>query len=88
MFGSSAASRRARRAQRLLIALQVLLLVFSLAAPAGTIAADSSAPPSDRAEPATVERPVGRSVDAARRPDAGSDSRADTGRHARSHRDP
>jgi len=48
MFGSSAAPRRVRHVQRFLIALQVLLLVFTLAAPAGTIAADSSAPPSEQ----------------------------------------
>jgi hypothetical protein len=48
MVGSSAGSRRVRRAQRVLIAMQVLLLLFSLAAPAGTMAAEPSTPPSEQ----------------------------------------
>src|SRR3954471_14093206 len=45
MFGSSAAAWRPRRVWRLLIALQIALMVFSLAAPIGTLAADPSDPP-------------------------------------------
>ncbi|HET9615436.1 MAG TPA: hypothetical protein VFP22_11545, partial [Candidatus Limnocylindrales bacterium] len=49
MLGSSAASRRIRRGQKLLIALQVLLLLFTMIAPVGTIAADPSPSASDSA---------------------------------------
>ncbi|MFL5724894.1 MAG: hypothetical protein ACJ77F_00995, partial [Chloroflexota bacterium] len=45
MFGFVPAERRFRRAWRLLIGFQVALLVFSLVAPIGTIAADPTDPP-------------------------------------------
>jgi hypothetical protein len=47
MFGSSAATRRFLRIRRVLIGLQIALLVFSMAAPVGTMAADPSPNPTD-----------------------------------------
>src|SRR4051812_46239886 len=51
MLGSSAAWRPFRRVQKLLIGLQVLLLLFSLVAPIGTIAAEPPSAPADSAAP-------------------------------------
>jgi subtilisin family serine protease len=45
MIGVSAAGRSRRRARNLLIGLQIALMVFSMAAPLGTIAAEPSEPP-------------------------------------------
>jgi len=45
MFGFVPAERQNRRALRLLVWLQISLLVFSLVAPIGAIAADPSDPP-------------------------------------------
>src|SRR5438445_8592124 len=56
MFGVSAASRRFLRLRRILIGLQISLLVFSMAAPIGTTAADPSADPS--ASPAPTADPT------------------------------
>ncbi len=50
MFGSSAASRQLLRVRRILIALQIALLVFSMAAPMGTIAAEPPPPSESPAE--------------------------------------
>ena len=59
MFGMSAGPRRVRHAQRFLIAMQVLLLVFSLAAPAGTIAVEPSAPPTEEpSQPPSSDPPA------------------------------
>src|SRR5258706_15356901 len=52
MSSSVSATRRAGRLWRLLIGVQVFLLVFSLAAPIGTMAADPS--PSDSPAPSTA----------------------------------
>ena len=53
MFGTSAASRRFLRLRRLLIGLQISLLIFSMAAPVGTLAADPSADPGDSPAPSS-----------------------------------
>src|SRR4051812_32121180 len=53
MLGSSAAWRPFRRVQKLLIGLQVLLLLFSLVAPIGTIAAEPASAPADTAAPSS-----------------------------------
>jgi subtilisin family serine protease len=57
MFGSSAASRSFLRVRRILIGLQVALLIFSLAAPAGTIAAEPPPAPSESTPPAPSADP-------------------------------
>jgi hypothetical protein len=60
MIGSGSANRRSSRLWRLLIGLQVSLLVFSLMAPIGTIAADPSDPPASpppSAEPSAPPPP-------------------------------
>src|SRR5438034_3056958 len=51
MDGPSAASRRFLRVWKLLIWLQVVLLLFTLAAPVGTMAAQPSLSPTDSAAP-------------------------------------
>ena len=51
MFGSSAASRRFLRVRKLLIGLQVILLLFTMIAPVGTIAADPTPAPSESPTP-------------------------------------
>ena len=51
MFGSSAASRRFLRVRKFLIGLQVILLLFTMIAPVGTIAADPTPAPSESPTP-------------------------------------
>src|SRR5436190_14435122 len=58
MFGPSAASRRFLRLRRVLIGLQIAFLIFSMAAPIGTIAAEPSAPPSDTPSAAPTPDPT------------------------------
>lgn len=53
MLGSASAIRRVRRGRDLLVVAQVALLLFSLLAPAGAIAADPSASPSPTASSST-----------------------------------
>src|SRR3954465_3483163 len=59
MDGPSAAPRRFLRVWKVLIWLQILLLLFTLAAPIGTMAADPSPSPSDNpsAEPSSDPTP-------------------------------
>src|SRR5690242_14899733 len=47
MVGSTAAWQPLRRVRKLLIGMQIMLLLFSLVAPVGTIAADPSGGPVD-----------------------------------------
>ena len=49
MFGSEAASRRFLRVRRVLISLEIVLLLFTMVAPVGTMAADVTPPPSSPA---------------------------------------
>src|SRR5689334_15311340 len=51
MLASGVASRRVQRVQRALIALQILLLIFTMVAPVGTIAVEPSPSPTDSAAP-------------------------------------
>src|SRR5215212_853050 len=57
MFGPSAASRRFLRLRRILIGLQVVLLLFSMAAPVGTIAAEPSSAPTESSTPSSDPTP-------------------------------
>ena len=57
MFGSSAASRQFLRVRRVLIGLQVVLLLFSMVAPVGTIAAEPSPTPTASPAPTTDPTP-------------------------------
>nr|MBA2720158.1 tandem-95 repeat protein [Chloroflexota bacterium] len=57
MSGSSAASRQFLRVRRVLIGLQVVLLLFSMVAPAGTIAAEPSPAPTESPAPITDPTP-------------------------------
>ena len=80
MFGSSAAPRRVRRTQRLLIGLQVLFLLFSLTAPVGTIAVE---PPVDNpsAEPSgqpSIEPSAEPSAEPTTAPDPTATPRSDS----------
>jgi len=58
MLGSSAASRRFLRLRRMLIALQIVLLLFTMVAPVGTMAADLSPAPTARQSPTPSTDPT------------------------------
>src|SRR5436309_15176598 len=57
MMGSAAALRPLRRVRKLLIGMQIMLLLFSLVAPVGTMAADPSGGPVDTPSAAPTSDP-------------------------------